>query len=144
MELLGTMEMYQKYSNFLKMFFLINISEKSQERLILPKNRIKSLKKFGSVGIFCPARALYFIHETQGLRFFDDADFLCGKFYPPFPIKIENRLSLKENPPEILIIFSYTYGQEIRAAIRELFRDSEMSPMILTQEEFFDVSKNFP
>ena len=80
--------MYQKYSNFLKMFFLTNISEKSQERLILPKIGSNHSKKFGSVGIFCPARALYFIHETQGLRFFDDADFLCGKFYPPFPIRV--------------------------------------------------------
>jgi 2-polyprenyl-3-methyl-5-hydroxy-6-metoxy-1,4-benzoquinol methylase len=64
----------------------------------------------GTVGIYCPARALSFLPSDVPVRFFDDSSDLKGKYYPPFHACIESKEQLIENPVDTLIIMSRTFG----------------------------------
>ncbi len=67
----------------------------------------------GSVGIYCPARALAILPQNGVFRFFDDSEDLHGKFYPPFKVKIENRDELLSNPVDTLFIMTRTFGNQL-------------------------------
>ncbi len=80
----------------------------------LARGRIQAALGRGSVGIYCPARALAILPHVPGMRFFDDASTLHGKHYPPFTAPIESRQSLLDNPPAELWIMSRTFGRRLR------------------------------
>lgn len=73
----------------------------------------------GSVGIYCPARALAVLDKEMPLRFFDDDQTQKGKFLPPFPSPIEDRESLLAKPVKTVVIMSRTFGQRIRDSLRQ-------------------------
>lgn len=73
----------------------------------------------GTLGIYCPGRALAVLPHDAPVRFFDDSPDLQGKYYPPFPFRIESRDELLENPPDTLWIMSRTFGENLRNNIKE-------------------------
>jgi SAM-dependent methyltransferase len=77
------------------------------------RENIGKLYEKGSVGIFCPSRALAFLNIDDKVRFFDDDPTLTGKYYAPFNIPIENRESLISHPVHTLVIMSRTFGAVI-------------------------------
>lgn len=79
---------------------------------------IRDSAEVGSVGIFCPARALAILpQDAVGLRFFDDSASLQGKYYPPFPVVVESRESLLADPVDELWIMSRTFGRKLKAVL---------------------------
>lgn len=73
----------------------------------------------GTLGIYCPVRALAVLSPNKPVRFFDDSPDLHGKFYPPFISRIESRDELFENPPDTLWIMSRTFGEKLKNSIKE-------------------------
>lgn len=72
----------------------------------------------GTLGIYCPARALAVLPHDAPVRFFDDSPDLHGKYYPPFQSRIESRDELFENPPDTLWIMSRTFGENLKSNIK--------------------------
>ena len=64
----------------------------------------------GTLGIYCPSRALAVMPQDLPLRFFDDAPWLHGRFYPPFKSPVESRAELIARPPDVLWVMSRTFG----------------------------------
>jgi len=88
-------------------------------------NSFLKSNKNNSIGIYAPIRALNLlwlcrdsIEDNQiKLRFYDDSEILQNKYLPGFNIPIENRLSLIEQSPDHILIFSYTFGNQIRDSL---------------------------
>lgn len=79
--------------------------------------RMAMALKAGSLGVFCPARALAVVDAGSPVRFFDDADALRGRYFPPFTAPVEGRGTLFADPPDALWIMSRTFGESLRAAL---------------------------
>jgi len=75
---------------------------------------INNLFDQGSLGVYVPARALNYLPLNRQMRFFDDASYLLGKYFPPFCCPIESREQLMHNQPEILFIASRTFGKKLK------------------------------
>jgi len=81
-----------------------------------------------TLGVYVPIRALNvlslcadLIREANvSLRFFDDSPTLIGKYLPGFDIRIENRRSLIETPPDVILIYTYSFGNKIAEELREV------------------------
>jgi hypothetical protein len=82
------------------------------------KIELSKLASQGSLGIYCPARALHLITTGMELRFFDDDVNQTGKYIPPFNHQIENRASLIKSPVDNLVILSRTFGTKISENLR--------------------------
>jgi SAM-dependent methyltransferase len=95
------------------------------------QQEIQALMDSGTVGIFCPGRALSLIEVNMDVRMFDDDPYLLNKYYPPFISKIENRSSLIENPVDNLVIMSRTFGSDIK---RSLIHDGYRGQIFLSTE----------
>jgi SAM-dependent methyltransferase len=78
------------------------------------RDNIFNMGRTGTLGIYCPARALNIVDPTLSIRFFDDDPSLQGKFLPPFLNPIEDLNSLIENPVDSVIVMSRTFGNRIR------------------------------
>jgi SAM-dependent methyltransferase len=80
---------------------------------------IRNAAQAGSVGVFCPARALAILpQDVDGLRFFDDSPSLQGRYYPPFQVVVESRDSLLAKPVDELWIMSRTFGRKLKAVLQ--------------------------
>ncbi len=96
-------------------------------------------KDHATLGIFVPGRAINLLSLMKSqihlpeLRFFDDNPILHRTYYPGFNVPIENRQDLLNNPPELLIIFTHTFGEKIK---REL-EDSLNHVNIITWDDLF-------
>ena len=77
------------------------------------QEKFRVLLSEGSLGVYCPGRALNLLSQSQEVRFFDDSEALHGKYYPPFKSKIESREELIKNPPKYLCIMSRTFGDRL-------------------------------
>lgn len=95
------------------------------------RERLTQLVESGSVGIYCPARALAILEPTMPMRFFDDDSGWQNKYIPPFEARIENRNALLSKPVDSLVIMSRTFGERIRNSLR----GSGYSSYILTVRE---------
>lgn len=78
----------------------------------------QSLQDGRSVGVYCPLRAIPYLHPTWAIRFFDDDPELWGRYYPPFHTPIEGRHQLVEKPVDELWVFSRTFGARLGDALR--------------------------
>jgi SAM-dependent methyltransferase len=87
----------------------------------------------GTVGIYCPGRALAMLSSLHEVRFFDDAAALHGKYYPPFQPRIESRDELVRNPPAVLLIMTRTFGVKLFEELKPLLPKTR----ILQMEEIF-------
>lgn len=90
-----------------------------------------------SIGIYVPNRAINMLYlfldviKKNGIhmRFIDDSHKLKNKFLPCFNIPIENLESLKQNPPDLILIFSYSFGEKIKNKIVNMEIDSKIIPI---------------
>jgi 2-polyprenyl-3-methyl-5-hydroxy-6-metoxy-1,4-benzoquinol methylase len=99
----------------------------------------KARKHNMTVGIFGPGRAinfLYLLKPKLDLRFFDDDDYLRGKYFPPFNICVESRETLISNKVDLLLIMSRTFGEDIKDSILAEEKSKEME--IVLFEELLD------
>lgn len=91
-------------------------------------NRVASvlevaLQKDEEVGIYVPGRAINILSILQNkmklpkLRFFDDNTYLHRKYYPGFPYPIESKNDFFEKPTYTVLIFSKTFGNQIKMAL---------------------------
>ena len=87
---------------------------------------VADLAAKGTLGIYCPARALNLLPKISGLRFFDDAPYLQGRFYPPFDAPIENRRRLLDDPTDSLIIMSRTFGARLRSQLSDMLNNTKI------------------
>lgn len=94
------------------------------EKIDLTLSRMKTFltaHRNQRVGIYGPLRALNTLYLFKDLieesnillRFFDDSEYLNGKYFPGFNIAIENRDALFKDPCDIVLIYSYTFAQQI-------------------------------
>ena len=69
----------------------------------------------GKIAIYVPGRALNILYllGLQQVRLIDDSSEVHGKYLPYLQNPIENFDDLVLNPPEIVIIFSRTFGEKI-------------------------------
>ncbi|MDD5493032.1 MAG: class I SAM-dependent methyltransferase [bacterium] len=80
-----------------------------------------------TIGIYVPLRALNALYLLKNditeagiiLRFIDDSPHLHGKYLPGFRIRVENRKELLINPPDLVLIYSYTFGPKIEAGLKQ-------------------------
>jgi len=76
-------------------------------------------------GIYVPGRFINVLSKLEDdinlnkIRFFDDNKSLYGTFFPSFLIRVEDRNDLIANPPDVLIIFSNTFGKKILSEIKD-------------------------
>jgi SAM-dependent methyltransferase len=89
------------------------------------------------VGLYVPYRAANILAigsvDLRGLRFFDDSDSLTGTYLPGIPIPIENRKSLLDRPPGLILIMSLSFARGIAA---ELARDLPSHVEVVSLAEF--------
>jgi SAM-dependent methyltransferase len=89
-----------------------------------------------SLGVFAPARFFNYQQilkdECPDLRYFDDDANHQGLYYPPFPIRVESRESLRDNPVDELLIMSWTFGRRLA---EELAQDPALKGTELTTIE---------
>jgi len=117
-----------------------------QFQVLAQKNLEKITECFASagkqrhtVGIFVPGRAVNILTLIKSrivlpeLRFFDDNPVLYRTYYPGFNVSVENRKDLVKNPPEMLIIFTHSFGEKIKRELGDSLKDSR----ILTWDDLF-------
>lgn len=75
----------------------------------------------GTIGLFVPARAANMLamrkDGLEGIRFFDDAVSLRGKYFPGMDIRVEGRDELYGAPPSSVLIMSLSFGARIRDSL---------------------------
>ncbi len=83
-----------------------------------------ALERGQDVGFYAAGRmlnALALLGEPvtgmPGIRFFDDNDRLHRMYYPGWPIPIENGADYERRPPDLTIIASRSFGQQIRTRL---------------------------
>jgi len=119
---------YRKDLHLLKSY-----PERAQHFIKCVRKKISELQSSGTVGIYCPARALGVLDPGIPMRFFDDDENLQGKYLPPFNIPIESREALTVNPVTTVVIMSRTFGERIRSSLN----DTGYSGQILTMSDIF-------
>jgi SAM-dependent methyltransferase len=77
------------------------------------------------IGIWVPNRimnllSLVDIPESITIRFFDDNALIQGLYLPGFQNKIESREDFFKHPTQVLIITSFSFGEEIRGSLGSL------------------------
>lgn len=93
-------------------------SQRCTDFVSTTRQLIRDATHKGSVGVFCPVRALAILpQDVNNLRFFDDSISLQGKYYPPFKAVIESRDALLAEPVDELWIMSRTFGRALKAVL---------------------------
>ena len=82
------------------------------------RSRLADLARRGTLGIYCPTRALATLAKDIDCRFFDDSPALQGRFVPPFSAPIEPRSALLERPVDVLVIMSHTFAEKLGAELQ--------------------------
>lgn len=77
-----------------------------------------------SLGIYCPSRSLAVLPADVRARFFDDATYNAGQYFPPFPIAIETREDLFRQTVDEMWIMSRSYAEVIAQRIAPATRDT--------------------
>jgi 2-polyprenyl-3-methyl-5-hydroxy-6-metoxy-1,4-benzoquinol methylase len=79
--------------------------------------------------VYCPMRAMNILWDAKlpHVRLIDDHPDMVGKYFPGFSRKVENFASLQQNPPRVLLIYSFTYGQAIAQKCQVLGKEVSVS-----------------
>ena len=110
---------------------LESYSRRSENFIRRVRERLGELLVAGSVGIYCPARALGVLDPVMRTRFFDDDKTQQGKYLPPFASPIEGREALLTQPVGTVVVMSRTFGERIRDSLR----DSGYGGCVLTVDD---------
>jgi len=95
-----------------------------------------------TIGLYVPIRALNYIgvclddirSYNIDLRLFDDSHVLHGRYFPGLPMPVESRAQLLDTRPDLVVVFSYTFGSAIA---RALCRQLPDNVGIVTSSELF-------
>ncbi len=105
---------------------------------------IECSKNNYSIGIYVPSRiinslALLFDSvDLKKIRFYDDDIKMYDKHFPGFDIKIKNRQFLVEEPPNFLLIMSYSFSNQI---YKNVANELPLTTSILFIEDFIEGGK---
>lgn len=100
---------------------------------------VSSLTTNNTVGFYVPGRAINVLSlilskiNLSNLRFFDDNPKLHRTYYPGIDVPIENRQDLLQSPPDVIIIFSHSFGKKIKA---DILQSGIQSPILLMDDIF--------
>jgi 2-polyprenyl-3-methyl-5-hydroxy-6-metoxy-1,4-benzoquinol methylase len=91
-----------------------------EKKVELHLTRLKSiLNKYHpqQVAVYAPIRAMnaLFLTNNTEVRLVDDNSEIHGKYLPGFSASIESFDSMTLNPPQVLLIFSRTFGTKIKS-----------------------------
>jgi SAM-dependent methyltransferase len=100
------LELYDRYTQRFTAF-------RSAVRSALDEN----IRSGRTLGIYCPARALAVLPADVNARFFDDASYNKGRYFPPFPIIVEGREDLFRMPVDELWIMSRSFADVIGSRV---------------------------
>ncbi|MDP1534568.1 MAG: class I SAM-dependent methyltransferase, partial [Rubrivivax sp.] len=87
---------------------------------------LTALAAQGTLGIYCPTRALAVLPPDLACRFFDDSGSLQGKFVPPFAARIESRAALLESATDAVVIMSHTFVDRLKQELAALLPSSRL------------------
>lgn len=118
------LEIYESYGRRLSAF-------RTAVQAALAENR----QAGRTLGIYCPARALAVLPQSVEARFFDDAAYNKGRYYPPFTSIIEGREDLFEHPVDEVWIMSRSFSDIIASRIERATGDA----LVRKIEEFSNV-----
>lgn len=93
--------------------------------------KLKALEARGSLGLYVPGRALPYLTSESTARLFDDDPTLHGKYLPPAPTPIENRMELLDSPVDTLVLCSRTFNDKLH---NELLRTGYRGDIITIEE----------
>lgn len=98
------------------------------------KNTLENYKT-KDVAVYCPKRALnaLSILHVHDCRIIDDTIDMYGKYLPSFNNPVENRESLAARAPDVLIVFSRTFGHLIKEKCRSL-KELDKTEILLLEE----------
>lgn len=113
------------------LMLLADYPVRAERFIVTARTRLTELAEDGTVGLYCPGRALAVLDATISMRFFDDDPAQQGKFLPPFSQRIEGRDALLVSPVGTVVVMSRTFGERIRTALRKHGYDGQ----VLTVEE---------
>lgn len=92
-----------------------------------------------TLGIYVPGRAVNFLALSNfplgHCRFFDDNPLIHGTYFPGIDIPIESRQNLIENPTDIVLIMSHSFGKKIAD---ELGQSLPSTTIVKTWNELFN------
>lgn len=105
---------------------------------------VEDLAAKGSLGIYCPTRALAVLPADLDARFFDDSPVWQGRYVPPFASPIESRQALLDSPTDYLLIMTRTFGDRIKAQLEPVLENTRIftveqvldQPVLSTAENF--------
>ncbi|MBL8344040.1 MAG: class I SAM-dependent methyltransferase [Rubrivivax sp.] len=78
------------------------------------RTALGALAARGTLGIYCPSRALAVLPVDISCRFFDDSPSLQGRYVPPFAARIESRAALLDHPTDAVVIMSHTFVEKLK------------------------------
>lgn len=117
---------------------------------VLADHYIKRLKKYFSeysseeIGIYVAGRAINVLTllkseiDVSTLRFFDDNIMLHNTYFPGFINKIESRKELLDNPPDRILVMSFTFGDEIKQSLKCTLSENVSVDTIYEIDMIFD------
>ncbi len=90
------------------------------------------------LGIYVPGRMINILSICykkipERIRFFDDNSNLHGMYFPGINIKIENFEDFLDDPVDVVLIASYTFGEKIKNRIMK----SKVKSKVVLLEELF-------
>ena len=105
------------------------------ERFSCKLNKVISEFEEHEIAVYCPIRAMnqFYMKNLTKVRLVDDSNELIGKYLPLFESKVESLSQMRNTPPKLILIYSWTFGAEIKnkcCALSEL-----NTSKILTVEE---------
>lgn len=115
--------------NFKSSEFILNKEEKKDKFLDFSKKLNKNIINFSNlfkncsyknIGLYIPLRAypyIYLVPQNINIRFFNDDPSWHNHFLDGFKNPVENLSDLLNNPPELLIICSLSFGETIAEKI---------------------------
>lgn len=114
---------------------LLDTGHSGKQYNVLADRYIKKIKKYFTqhssemIGVYVAGRAinvLTFLNSEIDLsvvRFFDDNIVLHNTYFPGFSNKVESRQELLDNPPDRVLIMSFTFGDEIKKSLKSVLSE---------------------
>ena len=102
-------------------FFKPNEFQLNQTLKIKKLKLLLSKYENQNIAIYVPLRAInYFTQiKSDNVRIVDDSSFFHGKKIPFFTRNVENFNDLIKDPPKLILIFSKTFGLQIKERIEK-------------------------
>ena len=86
---------------------------------------VRQYERGQSIGIYVPGRLINALSMMEldssvlkNIRFFDDNEMIYGTYFPGFRIRIENFNDFMDNPPDMILISSFTFAKAIEEKIK--------------------------